>query len=258
MESTLRFLTERFVLPPASLVWLGLLGVLLILLRGSKPRWGRRLGVQLVCLALVGLFVLSLPVTASLLARSLDRYPHLDVENLSAGGRAGAEAVVVLGAGYRTGGREWGGDVVSPAGLDRLRYGAELHRRTGKPVLVTGYTAPTMAAAMERDLSTPVRWTEDRSYTTWENAAYSAEILRRAGIERVYLVTHFWHMPRSMIAFTRHGLDPIPAPMGFAGPSHDTTLLERLLPASGPLAASNTIYHEWVGILWYQLAHREP
>lgn len=252
MESVLRFLVERFVLPPASLVWIGGLGALLVLVRGSKERFGGRLGLRLLLVAALGLFLLSLPLSARLLTRSLDRYPHLDLETPDR-----ADAIVVLGAGYRTGGREWGGDVVSPAGLDRLRYGSELHRRTGVPLLVTGYTAPTMVAAMERDLSTPVRWTEDRSFTTWENAAYSAEILREAGIRRVYLVTHFWHMPRSMIAFTRHGLDPVPAPMGFSGPSPDHSWVDDVMPATGPLGVANLLYHEWVGILWYTLARRD-
>ncbi|MEM9556962.1 MAG: YdcF family protein [Acidobacteriota bacterium] len=257
IESILRFVVERFVLPPACLLWLGLIGLLFVMLRRDAQRYGRSFGLKLLGLAMLGLFVLSLPVTATLLARSLDRYPHLDLDDPTAGGMYRADAIVVLGAGYRTGGEEWGGDVVSPAGLDRLRYGAALHRRTGKPLLVTGYTAPTMVAAMEGDLSTPVRWTEDRSYTTWENAAYSAEILHAAGIRRVYLVTHFWHMPRSMIAFTRHGLDPIPAPMGFTAPARSTSLVERLLPATAPLAAANAIYHEWVGIVWYQIARRK-
>ena len=44
----------------------------------------------------------------------------------------------MLSAGAYTGTIEYGGAPVSSTSLERLRYGARLHRLTGLPLLVTG------------------------------------------------------------------------------------------------------------------------
>ncbi|MEL7060249.1 MAG: YdcF family protein [Acidobacteriota bacterium] len=245
MEGILRVVAERLLLPPIGLLWLGAIGVVLALVSARR----RRLGLTLASIAVVGLFVLSTPLVARLVVSTVDRVEPLDLEAPPA-----AEAVVVLGAGYRHGGREWGRDVVSGSGLDRLRYAVELWRRTGRPILVTGYTAETTAQSMRRDFLAEPRWLETRSRTTWENAAFSAPILFADGVERIYLVTHFWHMPRSVEAFEAQGLEVVPAPMGFVDRRRDLWL-DRLLPTLDALHLVDTVVHEWVGMAWYRLRH---
>ncbi len=147
---------------------------------------------------------------------------------------------------------------VGPLTLERERAGAVLARRTGLPVLVTGglVTAPPpvgqmMAASMAADFGVPVRWTEDRSATTWENASFSAPMLRQAGISRVYLVTHAWHMRRALLAFRRAGIDAVPAPVRM-DPGPRWTLGE-LVPRTSAWERSFFALHEWLGLLFYMV-----
>ena len=99
--------------------------------------------------------------------------------------------------------------------LDRLRTGAALHRRTDLPILVTGGTTQprtatvgvVMAESLRDDFRAPARWTEPKSDDTWENARFSAAILKAEGITSVYVVTHAWHMRRAVLAFQGHRPD---------------------------------------------------
>ena len=113
-----------------------------------------------------------------------------------------------------------------------------------------------MKEALVDDFRVPVVWTEEHSRTTWENAEYSKAILDREAIGRVYLVTHAWHMPRAVNAFKAVGLDPVPAPTGFASTS--STSEARLLlwlPSARALSDSALALHEHLGLLWYRLRH---
>jgi len=143
--------------------------------------------------------------------------------------------------------------------LERMRAGAALHRRTGLPILVSGGSflgssdtlAAMMARSLDQDFRTEVKWQEDRSEDTWQNAEFSAAILRSAGIARFYLVTQSWHMRRAMLAFRHFGLDPVPAPVRERrAPQWSWYLLEVRASA---WQASYFALHEWVGWAYYAL-----
>lgn len=74
-----------------------------------------------------------------------------------------------------------------------------------------------MAESLARDYGIVVRWREERSRTTWENALFSAPLLREAGVQRVVLVTQAAHMPRARWCVERQGLQVLAAPVGFLG-----------------------------------------
>jgi uncharacterized SAM-binding protein YcdF (DUF218 family) len=140
-----------------------------------------------------------------------------------------------------------------------LRYAARLHRATGKPIIVTGGSpegaprseAAHMAAALKEDFGVPVKWIEDRSRTTLENARYSRAVLNHAGIRTVYVVTHAWHMPRAILAFESSGFAVIPAATGYATRFRRTAL--DFVPDARALADSSKWFHEIIGIAWYRI-----
>ena len=54
-----------------------------------------------------------------------------------------------------------------------------------------------MKAALEKDFRVPVKWVEEASNNTRENAYKSFAILKKDKITHIMLVTHAWHMPRA-------------------------------------------------------------
>lgn len=97
----------------------------------------------------------------------------------------------------------------------------------------------------------PVRWTEDASDNTLENARYSFRTLQQDGIGKVYLVTHAWHMPRAADAFRRAGFEVVEAPTAFT--TRYRTDLLAFLPRAEAAKNSRIFVHELIGSLWYRL-----
>ena len=108
-----------------------------------------------------------------------------------------------------------------------------------------------MAKALETEFSVPVRWREDRSADTWENAKFSAELLQKDGVRRVLLVTHGWHLPRAIEAFAAHGIEAVGAGTGWR--SEAVVDWTSWLPASAALRDTTFALHEWIGRLAYSV-----
>ncbi|HEU0289570.1 MAG TPA: YdcF family protein, partial [Burkholderiales bacterium] len=104
---------------------------------------------------------------------------------------------------------------------------------------------------LEADFHVPVQWMEQGSNNTLENARLSYSILAAAGVRRIYLVTHAWHMPRAKLAFERAGFAVIPAPTGYTT-RYELTALD-FLPGADALYRSNRFFRESIGIGWYHL-----
>lgn len=243
-----RRILELLLLPPAMSFWLYALGL-------CAAKWRPRLGRALRLSALALLFVASLPVCGGLLLGALQTFSPLP----ATGPLPHAEAIVVLSAEADRDGAEYGGAVAGPVTMQRLRYAVHLHRRTGLPLLVSGGAPATgrpslaalMAKAAREEFGVPVTWLEDRSADTRENAAFSAELLRRDGKHTVLLVTHAWHMPRAAASFARHDLQVIPAPTGFRGPAVQGA--SSFVPHWTGLKDTCLGLHEWLGRAFYAL-----
>ena len=241
-------LIETLVIPPVGLVLLILLG---LALRGRWHRLGRRVTwASLILLILFGMPAFSFALLEGLEA-NLPTAPPADDP---------PQAIVVLGAEIIQAPDEELGSLPGPLTLDRLRTAAELHRRTGLPILVAGGTtlrntaplAVVMARSLTEDFGTPPKWVELQSEDTLENARFSAAILRPLGITSVYVVTHAWHMRRAVLAFQGTGLTVTVAPVSRV---HLLLGLEPndLLPRTTGWQAGFYAVHEWVGYAWYSL-----
>ena len=241
-------LVSAFLLPPLNLLLVALAGLLIV---RSRPRLGR----VLLTSSFLLLWLCSTPYVSDAAMHYLERQNKVvDLKTQS------AEAIVVLGGGTYFHAQEYAGaDTVNYSTLMRLRYGARLQRETGKPILVTGGRpvgndspeAQQMKSILEKEFNVPVRWTEDASDNTFENARFSYQILQQAGIKRIYLVTHAWHMPRSVMAFKSAGFEVIPAPLAFTN-RYKTDLL-GFIPDADSLKDSKIFMHEIIGLLWYRL-----
>lgn len=245
-------LIASFFLPPINGALPAFVG--LALLR-RRPRLGR----TLVFLGLLVVVLESLPIVAKALLVPLEyKYPTLLPEAVE---KLEADAVVVLGSGrYRLGPEFGGEDDVRGLALERVRYGALVARKAGLPVLVAGGNAgeegpseaELMRNSLDRDFGVDVRWLEQSSTNTRGNARYSAQILLPENVRRIVLVTHAFHMPRSVREFERAGFTVIPAPMGYLSGRGDSLLIDYL-PRYATTRDTGYALHEWIGLLWYLL-----
>ena len=241
----LKKILAALILPPAGPILLVLFG--LWLLRAKSRRWQHG-GAALATLSLLGLLVLSLPVVGNALMAPLEPHPPIAPEQLRR-----VQAIVILGGGSYFAAPDYGGDTVSHYTLERLRYGARLGRESSLPVLVTGGApfggraeAESMREALERDFGIKVRWVESAARDTAENARLSAPLLKAAGVTRIALVSHGWHLPRAIELFEKQGIEVTPAPTAFSTGS--PSLLEDLLP--GGLVTSRLALREYLGRLY--------
>jgi uncharacterized SAM-binding protein YcdF (DUF218 family) len=232
----LKAVAKTLVLPPTGLLLLALVGL-------SMRRRFPRTGSFAAWTGVLALLLLSIPTVAGLLVRSLDTSPVFDPAQASS-----AQAIVILGGGTRRNAPEYGGDTLGELTLERVRYGARIARLTGLPILVSGGSvyggepeAKLMQASLEHEFGLRVRWLEDRSRTTHENAQHSAEVLRAAGIERVVLVAHTFDMLRARAEFADAGIEIVPAATG-ARDSDPNNLLDYLPSMAGLRASYYAVY----------------
>ena len=238
----IKALLKALVLPPTGPLLLSAVGLGIL---KRFPRAGRTLAVAGIVVSLA----LSVPAVAVALLRSVDVSPPLNLERAK-----NAQALVILGGGTRRNAAEYGGDTMGRLTLERVRYGAHVAHLTGLPVLVSGGAplggeseAKLMRDALEREFGIAVRWVEDRSRNTHENAVQSAAILRGAGIDRVVLVGHGFDMPRAAAEFADEGIETIKAPTGIPAWDFDTPLI--FVPSIAGLEGSYYALYEILGNL---------
>lgn len=259
-------LSTALLLPPVNLVPLALGGVLL-------ARYRPRLGWAVTVAALLGLLALGMPIVSALMLQTLQAHvprgmpdavrQRLDLaDQESIGPLPGAIVVLSADATYGSGGGILPQPGLGMMTLERVQAGTILARRLSLPVLVTGGPASPrqpplavlMAQAMQQNFGITAAWVETQSADTWENAEFSARMLKESGIRSIYLVTNAWHMPRSLIAFRHFGLEVIPVPSRFtAAPSLDA---ESFTPRVSAWLNSYFAIHEWIGIAWYRYRAR--
>jgi uncharacterized SAM-binding protein YcdF (DUF218 family) len=245
-------LIKALALPPASLVLLILVGLFI-------RNWARRTGTVIAVTGALALYALSTPFVATRLLVAIEA--GIASPDLTSETTRRPEAIVILSAGFTHEAPIAGSVTVDAVNLQRLRHGVRLHRETGLPILVSGGQtrhAPAklgflMQRTLRRDFGVEAKWLEGRSRTTYENAFFSAEILKPLGIGSVYVVSQAWHLPRAVAAFEAVGLDAVPAPAEFSRPSR--LELGAFLPSAGALQVGYYAVHELLGLVWYRWAY---
>ena len=245
MLSELKPYISAIVFSPALLL-LGIASGLWLL--NKRPKLGKSLAIFSTAL----LWIFSTPAFSVWASRNLlTQYKLTTAEELKA---QGVQAIVVMGGGVDTGQPD-GIQQLQATALDRLRHGIELSRKTGIPLLVTGGKGWGAKAGSENEAEISnrvsnevfhfeIKWTESESRDTKENASNSKKLLSRQGITKIALVTHSWHMPRSLKSFQKVGFEVIPATMGFV--AERKVELLSLLPNGGALNGTFITFREVV------------
>jgi uncharacterized SAM-binding protein YcdF (DUF218 family) len=237
-----------FLAPPTLFITLCLVGAVI-------ASFWRRSGIALVLLSSLYLFVSALPAVSSLLLA------HVEAQSSGDPDLSKAQVIVVLGGDVRLGNGAGVPDALGPLSLERVFWAAQAYRRLHLPVLVSGgrvggaqaSEAALMKTALETEFGVPVQWAEDASRTTWENAVFSARLLRRNNIGAVLLISEPWHLPRAAWSFQEAGLTALDWPAPRTQPRHDR--IEDFLPSMGALRDSFYAMHETLGSIYYRLRH---
>lgn len=240
-------LIAAVLLPPLLLVILLAAGLIL-------HRRSPRLAMSLILIATIALYALSTPWVGGLLLKSLEISGPARPTDLES-----VEAIVLLAGGSYYDATEYGGDTPNAISLERLRYAVRLHRASGLPILVTGgipgggslAEGRILQQVLQDEYDIAPRWVEDAARTTWDNAHLSAPLLKQAGVQRIALVTHAWHLRRAVPLFETQGFNVIPAGLHFSSTRIDSIF--DLVPTPAGLRDSSFALHEWLGILWYKL-----
>lgn len=169
------------------------------------------------------------------------------------------DAVIVLGGG--TGVATWGEPQLSVAG-DRLRVGAELHRRGQTPLLITsGSSVAGLSQLGQRDLTgeTTALW---RGMGVPDDAILAVpgpqntrteiialgELAAERGWKRLGLVTSAWHLRRATRLAERHGVAVIPIPADSRGLIPPASA-NGVIPSASSAFAIQVAWKEIVGAL---------
>jgi uncharacterized SAM-binding protein YcdF (DUF218 family) len=154
----------------------------------------------------------STPAVSRLLQSGLEGQPQAQ----SARAYARADAIVVLGGGELLDEVD-ASDCKSPRATGtRLCFGRSLYQARRAPIILLsggdGEAAQMAADLAQQGMPRADMLTENRSHDTYENALYSARILRQIGARRILLVTSAIHMRRAAACFRKQGIEVIQAP----------------------------------------------
>ena len=220
----------------------------------SPKHMALRLPITFSGLVGLSLWLVSCPAVAVWL--SLHLLPQVKAIQVSDLKQQQVQAIVVLGGGAEAFTHEYAGPNLTTASMSRLLYGLHLAQSTHLPMAFTGGKgwggqdkqapeAEVADAVLARLHAPALRWQENQSRDTRENAQMTANILQKEGITHIALVTHAWHMPRSVRNFEDAGFKVLPAPMGYIQ-THAQPLLQWI-PNGGAFQDSCAVLKEWLG-----------
>jgi len=246
----LKPLLSALILPPASPLLLIFAGLVL-------ARFSRRWAKAAIFSGALLMWVLSCSASAYGLNHLLLRsYPALVPADLQK-----VQAIVVLGGGVDMYAPEYGQSILGTHAHQRLVYGRYLKTLQDLPLFYSGgkgwganaaqsqTEAQVAAYVLKRDFGMTFFLVDNESRDTRENALHSFALLSAQGITRIALVTHDWHMQRSLMQFEAAGFQVLPAPMGYIQPPMRWDI--DFLPSANGLEKTRFVLHEWLGRLHY-------
>jgi len=249
---SLSSLLTNLVIPLNLGITLLVLGVFIFMLRR------RRLAALVAACGLTWVLFWSLPASSLWAGGHLEqRYSYHPPDELPT-----AQAIVVLGGSTANNRPNWFGPYDRSSTISRVDTAAQLyHARRAPLVVVSGAAldgsvseAQIMANALQQHgVPENAILQESKSLTTYENALYTAALLKEKDLRQVLVVTSALHMPRAIGVFRKQQVNAIPAssPPQIVVP--DDPAFSFWLPSMHVLSASRSIVKEYVGMLVYWL-----
>jgi len=237
------------ILPPASLIIVMALGVLLI-------RRYPRLAKIFIVFGLSVLYLLSIrPISDALIKPLESSFPPLKASSINS-----ANVIVVLTGGVAD--LSWRSISPQPSrtSLSRLVYGVTLYKQVpGTNIIISGGSGdPEKQNISEADamkdmaiaLGVPAKdmLIERDSRNTIE----SVNALRGFVGKSMVLVTSASHMKRAVAMFKKMGMNVVPAPTDYMSEQKKVSLYS-LIPTANHLLTSSTAFYEYISFIWYRV-----
>ena len=244
-----------FIAEPVSLVmFAGVLGIVLLYTRFA--RGGRALMAGAIIALAIGMLT---PIGAMILRPLEDRFPPPPAD------MPAPDGIIVLGGAVDTPKSEARRQVWLNADAARMTSGVELARRYPNARLIyTGGSAGFPEGGPAEAISARELWLslgvpaermmfEAKSRNTFENAAFTRELVKPKPGETWLLVTSAWHMPRSVGIFRHAGFPVVPYPVAYRtfGDERDSQMTP---PSIDKLSMLELGVREWIGLLAYRLS----
>ncbi len=238
-----------FLLPSVFILFLFILGLVFLIIFSKK-----KIGLSLIILAVVLYYFFSITPVSNLLIYPLEvRYEVLNedaFQNIS--------KIVLLTGGVK--------EDLYP--LNSKLYESTLYRTVGAlevflkreaiPTIIISGTSPILPEVRDgiviseflRSFGVPDEKIilEDSSRNTYQAAQ---ELKSVVGKDPFLLVTSAYHMPRSVYAFEKEGLYPVPFPVDFKMEKAATIL--DFFPNPKNLRKSDLAFHEYFGLIYYKM-----
>jgi len=232
-----KFITY-LILPPG--IYILLLLLLAVLLR-------KRRSLYLLCLSgALSMYLISVEPFKDLLFYPLEsRYPTPE--------EVRGDVIVILGGGVYNSG------YLKASSYKRLITGFLLHRRTGRPLILSGGASigAIPEARVMRELLLQFGVDEEsihadlRSRDTRENALYVKKLCERLRCKRITLVTSAFHMYRAKRVFEKAGFEVQPYPTDFKFEGRYN--LYSIFPKYSVFYDSAIAIREYMGIVFYSI-----
>lgn len=231
-----------FLFPIVTLSLLGFLGLYL-------QKKCKQTGNIMITLSLLLFFVLSFPVTGNLFLYLVQGKPYNPL--LKAYNSQEYKAIIILG----------GGPKINETVYSRLELGADLHKNTQIPILVTEGKifknkpsgAEFMKKILEKNFNVSVKWVEDKALDTYQNALFSYNLLNKPD-KKIILVTDASHIDRAEKIFKKVGFKVEPAPSLFITEIFPKEMSYWVPNGRGYRGVAYAL-HEFVGRLYYKIMY---
>jgi len=243
MRDILNALVRVLVEPSGIISFLLLAGILLLFWRRHRKKSRHVFAAALILYVVFG----TGPVAFWLLGSLEFRYPPY----VEMAANREVEDIVVL-AGYAGRDDEMPlSSYVSDSSAIRILEAARIFRlNPGRRIIVSGKDdVPVIMKDVLVSLGIPAGRIEieGRSGSTMGSGVNLSTLLKG---KKIILVTSAGHMERSIRAFRKFGMNPVPAPTDFM--TRRNILSTGYLPSPLYLRLSDLAVHEYVGILWHE------
>lgn len=218
---------------------------------------------RVLYILLILFYILSLPITYKVPLYYLEK-PYLTCFHQN----TKADLIVILGGGVTSKNNFNNTPTITRRVNERIRYGVFIHKKYNIPILVSGgdvfnigyKEADIMKNIIEKEYNTKVKFIENGSKTTDENAKFVSNIIKENNIKSIFLISNSWHLKRATFLFKKYNSNiKIHACSGYYYSNKSFYVnYKDFLPSMKSFYFHEVNLREWIALFWYEYINNTP